>query len=346
MSQLVEFIRTSSLFSTLDGLQLNAVSAFLGERHYNAGQIIFKQGEQGTEMYIVRSGKVTLLARDKDGSDREVYEFGPGRFFGEMSIIEGEPRSATCEALEETELLVLEGDDFFQLVWEHPMIGVRMLSSMAGVMAGWLDEASGFLGDLVRWGETASKRAVTDSLSGLFNRRFLEEAVRGRFSRAGGSLPGCALLMLDIDHFHAINERYGASAGDAVIAAAGAVFGKLVRDGDVAARLAGDEFAFFMPDAAIEEAMALAERIRSAAAGLVLELVPLVPGNEPAAASQLGREPVIQSTSPVEPVGVTVSIGVAASPIQAKDPETLTALADKALFRAKEEGRNRVVTAG
>jgi diguanylate cyclase (GGDEF)-like protein len=278
-------------------------------------------------MFIVHSGMVTLLAKDKDGSDREVYEFGPGRFFGEMSIIEGEPRSATCEALEDTKLLVLEGVDFFRLVWEHPMIGVRMLSSMAGVMAGWLDEASGFLGDLVRWGETASKRAVTDSLSGLFNRRFLEEAVRGRFSRAGGSVPGCALLMLDVDHFHALNECYGTPAGDAVIGVAGATFGSLLRDGDVAARLAGDEFAFFMPDACIAAALALAERIRAEADRLVLDLVPVKGGG-------------------LERVHLSVSIGVAASPMHAQDPEGLTAMADKALFRAKEEGRNRVVCAG
>lgn len=326
MSPLVDFIRTTSLFGTLDGLQLNAVSAFLGVRRYAAGQLIFKQGDPGAEMFIVHSGMVTLLARDKDGSDREVYEFGPGRFFGEMSIIEGEPRSATCEAVEDTELLVLEGVDFFRLVWEHPMIGVRMLSSMAGVMAGWLDEASGFLGDLVRWGETASKRAVTDSLSGLFNRRFLEEAVRGRFSRAGGSIPGCALLMLDIDHFHALNERYGTPAGDTVIGTAGAAFGNLLRDGDVAARLAGDEFAFFMPDAGIAAALSLAERIRAEAAKLILNLVPVKAGG-------------------MEQVSLSVSIGVAASPGHAQDPEGLTAIADKALFRAKEEGRNRVVCA-
>ena len=294
MSQLVEFIRTTSLFGALDGLELNAVSAFLGQRRYAAGQLIFRQGEPGAEMFIVHSGMVTLLAKDKDGSDREVYEFGPGRFFGEMSIIEGEPRSATCEAVEDSELLVLEGVDFFRLVWEHPMIGVRMLSSMAGVMAGWLDEASGFLGDLVRWGETASKRAVTDSLSGLFNRRFLEDTVRGRFSRAGGSIPGCALLMLDIDHFHALNERFGTPSGDSVIGTVGAAFGKLLRDGDVAARLAGDEFAFFMPDAGIAAALALAERIRAEAARLVINLVPVKAGGG-------------------EGVSLSVSIGVAVS---------------------------------
>ena len=174
------------------------------------------------------------------------------------------------------------------------------------------------------------------SLSGLFNRRFIEEAVRGRFSRAGGTVPGCALLMLDIDHFHALNERHGTSAGDAVIGVAGAAFGKLLRDGDVAARLAGDEFAFFMPDAGLAAAIALAERIRAEAETLVLDLVPAKPGEVTDS----------RKTEVMERVSLTVSIGVAASPLHARDPESLTALADKALFRAKEEGRNRVVCAG
>ena len=172
--------------------------------------------------------------------------------------------------------------------------------------------------------------------SGLFNRRFLEEAVRGRFSRAGGSVPGCALLMLDIDHFHALNERYGTPAGDAAIGTAGAAFGALLRDGDVAARLAGDEFAFFMPDAGLAAALALAERIRAEAAKLVLELAPVQAGG-----TTEGAKPEAP-----ERISLSVSIGVAVSPVHAQDPETLTASADKALFRAKEEGRNRVVCAG
>jgi diguanylate cyclase (GGDEF)-like protein len=274
-------------------------------------------------MFIVRAGSVASMAVDRDGNERQLYQFGPGRFFGEMSIIENEPRSATCVALEDTELLVLEGLDFYRLVWEHPMIGSRMLSSMARVMAGWLDEASGFLHDLVRWGETARKRAVTDGLSGLFNRRFIEEAARARFSRSSSEPPVCSALMLDLDYFHSLNERYGTAAGDTIIAAVGAAFGRLVRDGDVAARLAGDEFAFFMPDAGPEEALAAAERIRAETASLELELR-------------------VEAASEVNLVRLSASIGVASSPSDAVGPDALFSAADRALFKAKEAGRNRV----
>jgi diguanylate cyclase (GGDEF)-like protein len=218
---------------------------------------------------------------------------------------------------------VLEGLDFFRLVWEYPMIGSRMLSSMAHVMAGWLDEASGFLHDLVRWGETARKRAVTDELSGLFNRRFIEEASRSRFQRSMSEPPVCSALMLDLDRFHALNERYGTQAGDSVISAAGAAFGRLIRDGDVAARLSGDEFAFFMPDAGPDEALAAAERIRAETEAMYFEL----------------RGP---SDPAPNRVSLSASIGVASSPFDAVDPDGLFAAADRALFKAKEAGRNRV----
>jgi len=324
MNPVVAAIADTPLFAGMSGLELNAVSAFLEPRRYAAGAVIFRRGEPGTEMFIVRAGRVASLALDRDGNERQLYEFGPGRFFGEMAIIENEPRSATCVALETTELLVLEGIDFYRLVWEHPMIGSRMLVSMAKVMAGWLDEASGFLTDLVRWGETARKRAVTDELSGLFNRRFIEEASRSRFARNSSEPPLCSALMLDLDRFHALNERFGTMAGDSIISTAGAAYSRLIRDGDVAARLAGDEFAFFMPDAGPEEALAAAERIRSETESLYLEF-----------RSGPGATP--------QRVSLSASIGVASSPFDATDSAGLFAAADKALFSAKEAGRNRVV---
>ncbi|GAB1454818.1 MAG: GGDEF domain-containing protein [Spirochaetia bacterium] len=323
MNPIVTAISDTPLFIGMSGLELNAVSAFLEPRRFAKGEIVCTRGDPGTEMFIVRTGRVASMAVDKDGNERQLYEFGPGRFFGEMSIIENEPRSATCIALDETELLVLEGLDFYRLVWEHPMIGSRMLSSMARVMAGWLDEASGFLHDMVRWGETARKRAVTDELSGLFNRRFLEESSRSRFARNSNEPPLCSVLMLDLDHFHELNERYGSKVGDAMIAKAGAVYAKLVRDGDVAARLSGDEFAFFMPDAGVEEALAVAERIRAETEALAIDLVADVSGGH-------------------DRISLSASIGVASSPEDATEADMLFAAADKALFRAKENGRNRV----
>jgi diguanylate cyclase (GGDEF)-like protein len=206
------------------------------------------------------------------------------------------------------------------------VIGVKLLSAMARVMTAWLDEASGFLGGLVRWGEAARRRAVTDELSGLFNRRFLEETMATRLARGAGSSRRCALLMLDIDRFRDINEAFGAPGGDAVISAAATAFVPLFREGEVASRLSGDEFAVFVPNAGMDRALELGEAMRAAAEVLYLEFR-RGPGAAPARAS------------------ITVSVGAAASPAHASTPEELVAAADRALYKAKEGGRNRVESA-
>ena len=229
MSHVTDFLSGLPLCEGMSGLEVAAVAAFLEARRFEAGEVVFREGETGNELFIVRSGRIASYAALPDGSRRQVYEFGPGLLFGEMAIIEGEPRTATCSALEPSELFVLDGLDFYRLVWDHPVIGVKLLAAMGRVMSAWLDEASGFLGGLVRWGEAARKRAVIDDLSGLFNRRFLDDTMRTRFASGSGSKPRASLLMLDLDRFRDLNATFGPAAGDAAIASAGAAFGTLAR---------------------------------------------------------------------------------------------------------------------
>jgi diguanylate cyclase (GGDEF)-like protein len=318
-----DFIAKLPIFKVMSGLEVNAVSAFLEPRRFAAGSTVFREGESGKELFIVRYGRIGSYVTQGDGTRREVYEFAPGVLFGEMAIIEDEPRSATCYAKEDSELLVLDGIDFYRLVWEHPVIGVKMLSSMARVMTAWLDEASGFLGGLVRWGEAARRRAITDELTGLFNRRFLEETMATRLAAGSGSSRRCSLLMLDIDRFRDINAAFGATGGDAAIAATAAAFTPLFREGEVGARLSGDEFAVFLPGAGIDRALELGEAMRAAAEAMRLELPSLAGGG-------------------LESVRVTMSVGAASSIEQASTREALVEAADKALYKAKEGGRNRV----
>jgi diguanylate cyclase (GGDEF)-like protein len=319
-----DWLATLPLFAEMSGLEVNAVSAFLEPKLYAKDDVVFREGEIGKELFIVRSGMIGSYATLPDGSRRDVYRFGPGLLFGEMAIIEDEPRTATCYAMEDSELLVMEGIDFYRLAWNYPMIGMKLLSEMARVMASWLDEASSFLGALVRWGADARHRAVTDELSGLFNRRFLEETMEARF-RAGSSRR-CALVMLDLDRFRDINAAFGPQAGDEVIGKVAKVFSSVLNEGELGARLSGDEFAVFLPAAGIERAMELAEMLRAAVEGTPMALTP-----------SGGTEAKL--------VAVTISAGAAAGPERAASASDLVAAADAALFEAKRLGRNRVVSA-
>ncbi|MFA6508025.1 MAG: GGDEF domain-containing protein, partial [Treponemataceae bacterium] len=293
---------------------------------YAKDDVVFKEGEPGQELFIVRFGKIGSFVKQADGTRRKIYDFEPGRFFGEMAIVEGQPRSATCWAEVDSELLVLDGIDFYRLVFEHPMIGLKILTAIGKTMATWLDESSRFLNDLVRWGETARRRAVEDALTGLFNRRFLEESLKGRFTAMTAGGRTFSLVMMDLDRFRDINALYGTAGGDKTIKAVADALRPALRDGDVASHLAGDEFAFLLPDTEIDSALATADRIRRSVESIDLEFFSITEGA-------------------ARKVSLAASLGVASAPIHGDTADRLIASADRALFRAKEGGRNRVTLA-
>jgi diguanylate cyclase (GGDEF)-like protein len=160
--------------------------------------------------------------------------------------------------------------------------------------------------------------ASTDDLTGLPNRRhFIEEA--GRLSErvdAGGS-PAC-LLMMDLDHFSAINRRFGHAGGDQALIAFAQVLRQGLRAGDIVARYGGEEFCAFLPAIEVAQAVEIAERLREAIAGL-----PIAVAGQTAA--------------------LTVSIGVA--PLRNGDLVASIGDADAALYQAKGRGRNQVAAA-
>ncbi|HJQ31147.1 MAG TPA: diguanylate cyclase [Pyrinomonadaceae bacterium] len=159
--------------------------------------------------------------------------------------------------------------------------------------------------------------ADRDYLTGLANRRRFRKALGNEVERWRRYDISCALLLLDIDHMKRINDTYGHPAGDRVIRAVAEVLGEFSRNNDTAARLGGEEFALLLAGVRADKAFAAAERVRLAVAARTLE----------------------------EVGAVTVSIGVAACPENARSERELFGTSDAALYRAKQEGRNRAVLA-
>jgi len=314
----------SPFFSGMSELEFNAVVAFLERVIVNNGDMVFKEGDPGEHMYILLSGKLNAYVGQPDGTQRRMFEIKPGDFFGEMSIIANEPRSATLTAMEDTVVMALPGIDFYRIVFEHPMIGVKMLKAISRVQNSWLDQTSQHLSDLTRWGETARRRAITDEMTGLYNRRFFDDSIKDRFEHGSVGIRSIALLMLDLDRIHSINERHGTPAGDKIFMAVADILRSCTRSGDICARFAGDEFAVFLPDTGLEDARLIAERIRESVAAKMIS-VPKTP-----------------DTVEQVQINVCTSIGVAAAPQHAKSRENLILVADNALRKAKDFGRNRV----
>ena len=320
-------LRKTLIFQDLSGLELEAVTAFLEPRSLKSGEVIFTEGAIGEEMFVIISGRIGAWVAQADGTQRWSFELKAGDFFGEMSIIANESRSATIAVQEDTELLTLHGVDFYRIVFEYPMIGAKILRAIRKVQNTWFEQISKHLGDLMRWGETARRRAVSDELTGLYNRRFLDESAGDRFVQVSIGRRCVSLMMMDLDKIHEINENYGTKAGDMVFVSMAEVLRAATRAGDICARLSGDEFAVLLPDAGVEEACMIAEKARKNMATRKV----IVPKSPDSAA----KTEIIVKTS----------IGIASAPVHAHTWENLLLAADGALRRAKELGRNRVEVA-
>lgn len=191
-----------------------------------------------------------------------------------------------------------------------------------GVLVGSLSIAAGvFSTVLARMGERQRSLSRRESLTGCFNRRAFYELFPREVERARRLGQGVAIVFLDIDHFKAINDRYGHEAGDRVLQQLTARLRGLIRETDLLFRWGGEEFVVLMPHTGPGEAPQLGERIRIAVA------------ERPFAAT--GARPNVT---------VTVSLGVAYSSSWPVDADALLAAADKACYQAKALGRNQVST--
>ncbi|MET4726448.1 diguanylate cyclase (GGDEF)-like protein [Lysobacter enzymogenes] len=167
--------------------------------------------------------------------------------------------------------------------------------------------------------ETLRVQSLRDPLTGLFNRRYLEENLQRELLRCQRRHLPLSVLMLDVDHFKRFNDTHGHAAGDALLARIGQLLQELVRNEDIACRYGGEEFTIVLPEADAEAAAQRAERIRAAIAATTIVHLR-------------------QTFGPA-----TCSIGLATSQGERDTPQQLLQSADAALYRAKAEGRDRVV---
>ena len=178
--------------------------------------------------------------------------------------------------------------------------------------------------ELVDANNRLERLATTDPLTGIGNRRRMTEQINSELERARRFRHPLTLLMVDIDHFKQINDRHGHEAGDRAIIEVSKALASGVRSIDMASRFGGEEFVLLMPETDMEVAGRAAERLRADVAELDI---------------------VDDDGAPIE---LTISIGVAMADPEGAAPDSMSSLlirADKALYRAKHEGRNRVMCA-
>ncbi len=169
--------------------------------------------------------------------------------------------------------------------------------------------------------EQSVELAITDALTGLHNRRYMEAHLQGLVRNAIDSDRPLSLLVADVDHFKRINDTYGHDVGDVVLKEFAERFRQNTRGVDLACRLGGEEFLLVMPDVDLPAAYQIAERLRS----------------------QIAERPFFASAQLMVPI--TASVGLSAIESENDTPESLFKRADNALYAAKRDGRNRVAAA-
>jgi diguanylate cyclase (GGDEF)-like protein len=266
-------------------------------------------------LYIVLRGALSVATDTRTGmADGTVSKILPGESVGEQSVLDEEANLSSITALEDSELLVIEADLVWKLIDESNALARNLLR----LLSFRIRAANAQLRRRQKLGEFYRQLSMIDGLTGLYNRAWLNDLLPTMISTAHSSNAPLALIMIDLDHFKKFNDTHGHLAGDQALRAAAQVLSGALRPTDFAVRYGGEEMMVLLPDTSDKVAAAVAERLceRMQQATVFADM----------------RVPLPQ---------ITASFGVATLRPQ-QNEQDLIALADAALYRAKELGRNRV----
>ena len=217
----------------------------------------------------------------------------------------------------------------FPLISEGKLLGCVVTKSMENVLS---EKEIGYLEQLTNQAATTISRAnvyaeilkhaTLDALTGFNNRRQLEERIKQEVSSAKRQKRNLCAIMTDIDFFKSVNDSYGHAAGDLVLKTVSQVIKQQLRDYDIAGRYGGEEFSIILPYTKLPEARMVAERLRKAVENTKIDISK------------------VNSDVSDKDISVTISLGITEYG-DGDDEKTILQKADKALYKAKESGRNR-----
>ncbi|MFN2308522.1 MAG: diguanylate cyclase [Gammaproteobacteria bacterium] len=263
--------------------------------------------------YVILQGQVEVrLGRH---AERAIATLGPGQCIGEMSVIEDVAPSATVVSLSACTVVAIEGAALRELL-EHSRVLAR---NLLRILARRLRKDNTLVRQSLERQAVSELHARLDPLTGLFNRRWLEETLPEVFQRHRAEGAPLTLMMLDIDQFKSFNDLHGHLAGDQVLSRVANLLQLHIRGGDEAVRFGGEEFLVILPETTTATAQGIATRLRETIGLLAL---------------------CDRAGTPLPTV--SASIGLAES-LPGESVESLLARTDAALYQAKQAGRNRVV---
>lgn len=276
------------------------------------GEVLLRPLQANRFLYLVIEGNLRIQI--EEDSAAPIARVGPGECVGELSVLENKHTTAFVIAGDAVKLIGLEREILWQLINRSHAVARNMLLMLSKRVR----NNSQTLNESLELQRIFERSSNVDALTGLHNRRWLKPALEQLFDEhADGRF--LSVLMVDIDHFKSYNDSHGHLAGDHAISTVAGSINRNLRSGDSAARYGGEEFVVILPGTSLADARGIAEDLRNEVEGTRI--------------TQFEGQDLPR---------VTVSIGV--GQLEANQtPEMLLHAVDLALYRAKREGRNRVV---
>ena len=257
------------LFEDLPQSVLKRLAANINVGNYRKNTVIINKGETGDKIYIIVFGSVKIYIKSPEMEETVLKTAGHGEIFGEMSILDGQPRSADIIAFEDTQLFSLKQKDILQFIKTYPEIALKLL----GTMSIKVRNTNELLLERKQMEDKLRYLGQHDTLTGLYNRTFFHEDLR-RFEALCYNPVG--LIVCDVDGLKLINDSLGHNTGDVLLTEAAGVIKKCFRESDMVARVGGDEFAALLPNSSKTIVEDACRRIRDAVANYNLSN-PIIP---------------------------------------------------------------------
>jgi diguanylate cyclase (GGDEF)-like protein len=307
-------LEAAKLFANVD---LDSVRHLLQDcrhLHLARGEHLLEAGAENGYLYLVLGGELRVYLADRSLPEHAVFRVGD--CVGEMSLLDGQTVSALVLAATDSELLAVPHEVLWSLVDSSHDVARNLLAIMSGRMR----KSNQALVALQARSLEFEASSSVDMLTGIHNRRWLLDAFPRAIGRCERDAVPLCLVLADIDCFRRFNELFGHLAGDTLLRRVARQLAEGLRTQDLIARYGGEEFVILLPQSGLDQALLIAERLRSmVAAACTLE--------------------TSQGTQ-----GVTLSCGVAQI-ARGESFGDFMARADAALRRAKDNGRDRVETA-
>jgi diguanylate cyclase (GGDEF)-like protein len=272
------------------------------------GAWLWREGDGGDSAVVVLEGLVDVVHENADGEAIHLRTLGPGSLAGELACLDGLGRSASVRARTACNLIRVEAEAFKALVVARSELRDHLFWIQVGRVRSLTSQVN-----------RTHHRAITDSLTSLYNFGFFRERLNLELARAQQTADPVSLVLFDIDHFKHFNDTHGHQEGNRVLTRVAEILRTAGRRGDIVARFGGEEFVLLLYGATKLDSWLIADGLRE----------------------KVEAEPFSGEAS--QPSGrLTISAGVATFPEDAATADQLIDVADARLYEAKNGGRNRV----